>query len=81
MFLNDKWYATDVPRLADYASRHWMLVAMANHAEPVGAYSSMGKSAVWLPDGALLAQAAGVESFLVSATKSQAAWLGKVIRV
>jgi predicted amidohydrolase len=68
MFLNAEWYATDMPRLANYASRHRMLVVMANHAQSVGTYRSVGKSAVWLPDGALLAQVEDVESCLVIAT-------------
>jgi predicted amidohydrolase len=79
--LNAEWYATDMPRLANYAARHQMLVVMANHAQSVGSYSSVGKSAVWLPDGALLAQAEGAESCLVIAAKSQASWLGEVMRI
>jgi predicted amidohydrolase len=78
VFLNAEWYATDVPRLAHYAARHHMLVVMANHAQSVGTYISVGKSAVLLPDGALLAQAENAESCLVIAAKSQGAWLGDV---
>ncbi len=59
VFLNAEWYATDAPRLAGYAVRHRMLVVMANHAASVGTYTSVGKSALWAADGALLAQAEG----------------------
>jgi predicted amidohydrolase len=81
VFLNAEWYATDVPRLAQYAMRHGMLTVMANHADSVGTYTSVGKSAVWAPDGALLAQAEGAESALVIATSRDAAWGGEVITI
>jgi predicted amidohydrolase len=81
VFLNAEWYATDVPRLAGYAARHRMLTLMANHAASVGTYTSVGKSAVWAPDGALLAHAEGVESCLVIATRGGAAWRAEVVRI
>jgi predicted amidohydrolase len=81
VFLNAEWYATDSPRLAGYASRFRMLVLMANHAASVGTYVSVGKSAVWAPDGALLAEAAGTESSLVIATRTPEVWCGEVVRV
>ena len=81
VFLNAEWYATDMPRLANYAARHRMLVVMANHAQSVGTYSSVGKSAVWLPDGALLTQAEDAETCLVIATKTQTAWLGEISHI
>ena len=34
---------------------------MANHADSVGTYASVGRSAAWDPDGALLAEADGTE--------------------
>jgi predicted amidohydrolase len=80
VFLNTEWYATDAPRLAAYAARYRMLVIMANHAASVGIYTSVGKSAVWAPGGARLAQAAGVENALVIATSKNGAWRGEVIR-
>jgi predicted amidohydrolase len=79
VFLNAEWYATDSPRLAEYASRFRMLVVMANHAASVGTYVSVGKSAVWAPGGTLLAQAAGTESSLLIATRSSEAWRGEVV--
>jgi predicted amidohydrolase len=81
VFLNAEWYATDAPRLAGYAVRYRMLTVMANHAASVGTYTSVGKSAVWAPDGALLAQAEGAESALLIATSNHAAWRGEVIRI
>ena len=81
VFLNAEWYVTDAPRLANYAARHGMLVLMANHADSVGTYRSVGKSAAWAPDGRLLAQADGVENALVIATHDGAQWHGGVVRI
>jgi predicted amidohydrolase len=78
VFLNAEWYATDSPRLAAYAPRYRMLVVMANHAASVGTYVSVGRSAVWAPDGVLLAQAAGAENALVVATRGPDSWRAAV---
>lgn len=78
VFLNAEWYATDVFRLAGYAPAHRMLVVMANHAASVGTYNSVGRSAVWAPDGVLLAQAAGTEDALVVATRGPESWRSTV---
>jgi predicted amidohydrolase len=81
VFLNAEWYTTDVPRLADYASRFRMLVVMANHAASVGTYVSVGKSAVWAPGGALLAEAEGTGNCLVIATRARDGWCAHVVRL
>jgi predicted amidohydrolase len=81
VFLNAEWYATDMPRLAAYAERHRLLTLMANHANSVGTYTSVGKSAVWAPGGALLAQAAGTENALVIATSRDGTWSAQSIRI
>jgi predicted amidohydrolase len=78
VFLNAEWYASDAPRLAGYASRHRLLVVMANHAASVGTYTSVGRSAVWSPDGDLLAQASGDEDVLVIATYELGSWRAEV---
>jgi predicted amidohydrolase len=78
VFLNADWYATDAPRLAGYAADCRML---ANHADSVGTYRSVGKSAVWAPGGTRLAQADGAESCLVIATSGPGAWRGEVVGV
>jgi predicted amidohydrolase len=81
VFLNADWYRIDSPRLAGYASRLRMLVVMANHAASVGTYASVGRSAVWAPDGALLAEATGTESCLVVAGRTREGWRGEVVPV
>jgi predicted amidohydrolase len=81
VFLNAEWYATDTPRLAKYAARFGMLVVMANHADSVGTYVSVGRSAIWSPGGGLLAEAQGSESSLVIASRTREAWQGAVARI
>ena len=54
---------------------------MANHAASVGTQVSVGKSAVWGPDGVLLAEANSTESSLVIATHTREVWCGDVVRV
>ena len=81
VFLTAEWYATDAPRLAGYAAAYRMLILMANHAASVGTYTSVGKSAVWAPDGSLLAQAEGTENALVIATSSNGEWRGQIIGI
>jgi predicted amidohydrolase len=78
VFLNSEWYVTDVPRLAEYAARYRMLVVMANHAASVGTCTSVGRSAVWSPGGALLVQSEGTESALVIAEHRDGAWRGEI---
>lgn len=80
VFLNAEWYGSDAPRLADYAYRFRMLTVMANHGASVGSYVSVGKSAVWAPGGALLAQANGTENCFVIATRNRDGWYAEVIR-
>jgi predicted amidohydrolase len=81
VFLNAAWYASDAPRLAIYAARHQMLTLMANHADSVGTYTSVGKSAIWAPDGTLLVQAEGVENALLVAVASDGVWQAEVIKI
>lgn len=81
VFLTAEWYVTDAPRMAAYSSQYRMLIVMANHAASVGTYESVGKSAIWAPDGTLLAQTEGVENALVIATKIQTTWSAEVTKI
>ena len=81
VFLNAEWYVTDTPRLRDYAVKFRLLMLMANHAASVGTYVSVGKSAIWAPGGALLAQAQGLERVLVIATRHNHEWQGSVVTI
>jgi predicted amidohydrolase len=79
VFLNAEWYATDAPRLVAYAARHRMLVVMVNQAASVGTYTSVGKSAIWAPDGSLLVQAEGTEGALLIAACNNSVWHGEIM--
>jgi len=81
VFLNAEWYATDTPRLIDYAARFRLLTVMANHADSIGTYASVGKSAAWAPGGTLLAEAKGVERAIVIATSTNLDWRGDVVGI
>lgn len=78
VFLTAEWYATDMPRLPAYAARHRVVVVMANQGASTGGLASVGKSAIWGPDGAPLAHAKGVENALVMATRTPDGWAGEV---
>jgi predicted amidohydrolase len=78
VFLNAEWYATDAPRLASYAPAHRVLVVMANHAASVGTYVSVGRSAIWAPEGARLAQVEDDADALVIASRSRDGWQAEV---
>lgn len=81
VFLNAEWYETDMPPLAECAARNSMLTVMANHADSVGSYTSVGKSAIWgLGDGVLV-QAAGTENALLMASKANRVWSGKIVQL
>jgi predicted amidohydrolase len=81
VFLNAEWYAADSPRFARHAAEFHMLVLMANHAASIGTLCSVGKSAVWAPDGSLIACATGTETALVIATRTLETWMGEVVSV
>jgi predicted amidohydrolase len=81
VMLNAEWFATDAQRLAKYAVQYRMLVLMANQAASIGTYTSVGKSAVWAPGGALLAQAEGTENALVIATSDGTGWRADVVAI
>jgi predicted amidohydrolase len=78
VFLNAEWHASDAPRLAAYSSQFGMLVVMANHGASVGTHTSVGRSAIWGPDGTLLAEAEGTASALVIATRTSQKWVAEV---
>jgi predicted amidohydrolase len=75
----EEWYAEDAPRFRQYALEFGMLTVMANQGVSNGSYASVGRSAIWAPGGALLAQAPGVEDALVLATVTAGDWYGETI--
>ncbi len=57
-----------------------MVVAMANHNQPTGGWSPIGKSAIWSSSG-LLARADERQNALVVAENSEQGWTGWVIDI
>ena len=74
-------YPRDAATLASRARDHHFLVVLANHGAPSGGYQSAGRSALWAPDGSLLACAPASGNTLVIATPRAAGWSGTVISV
>jgi predicted amidohydrolase len=60
-------YVAEAPLWAGYAREHAMTVVIANHGGPSGGYVPSGRSGIWGPDGALIAEAAGTGDWLVVA--------------
>lgn len=81
VFLTPEWYASDVPRLQVYAQKYAVLVLMANQGKSVGTLESIGNSAIWGPDGRLLAQVRGLESALVVAGSDRNEWRAECIQL
>ena len=81
VFFDAEWYPEDAPRFQRYAEELGLLTVMANHGASTGTLTAVGKSAIWAPGGALLAQAAGIEDTLVMATHTADGWHGRVLPV
>jgi predicted amidohydrolase len=79
--VTERGYATDAGLLRQYASRHRMAVALANHSAPTGAWVPAGKSAIWDESGQVVACADGTEEALVIAAKTPTQWQGRVVRL
>ena len=81
VFLTDAWYVTDAPRLQAFAADFGMLTVMANQADSIGTYRSVGRSTVWSPGGSLLVQAEGAEEALIIAKDKNGAWDGHTLGI
>lgn len=72
-------YGPDTTLLQGYARQHAMAVLMANHGGATGGWDSAGRSAIWGPDGSLLAAAPGVGELLVIGCRDDSGWAGQVV--
>lgn len=68
----------DAAHLQQRAREHGMLVLMSNFGGHDGTEASAGRSAVWAPDGMLLACAAETGETLVMAERVGGAWTGRL---
>ncbi|QYM66595.1 MULTISPECIES: carbon-nitrogen hydrolase family protein [unclassified Pseudomonas] len=76
VLISEGGYAADSALLQGYASEHSMVVLMANHGGPSGGWVCAGRSAIWGPDGELIAAAPGVGDALVIARREAGNWSG-----
>ncbi len=81
VLITAKGYDPDTALLQGYAAGHSMVVLMANHGGATGGWESAGRSAVWAPDGSLIAAAAGTGNQMVIARRKPAGWTGEVLAV
>jgi hypothetical protein len=63
-----------------YARDLNMLVGMANHSQPTGEWSPVGKSAFWSNTG-LLVRADETQNALILAEKINNHWVGEVFEI
>ena len=76
VLISEGGYAADSALLQGYASEHSMVVLMANHGGPSGGWACAGRSAIWGPDGELIAAVPGVGDALVIARREAGNWSG-----
>nr|WP_315416761.1 carbon-nitrogen hydrolase family protein [uncultured Pseudomonas sp.] len=81
VLISEGGYAADSALLQGYAAEHGLLVLMANHGGPSGGWACAGRSAIWAPDGRLIAAAPGVGDALVIAQGEGGRWAGRVVAV
>ncbi|AVU77266.1 carbon-nitrogen hydrolase family protein [Pseudomonas rhizophila] len=81
VLITEGGYLPDTTLLQGYAKQHAMAVLMANHGDATGGWESAGRSAVWGPDGSLIAAAPGRGDLLVIARRTTDGWAGQVLPV
>jgi len=81
VLITEGGYVPDTTLLQGYAREHAMTVLMANHGGVTGGWESAGRSAIWGPDGSLLAAAPGTGELLVIARRDVNGWAGQVVPV
>lgn len=71
-------YDPDTEKLKHYAKMHNMAIFMANFYGISGGWNAIGKSAIWGPDGVMLAQASENDDALVIGAKTNTGWIAEV---
>lgn len=66
--------------MAQYATSYGLVTIMANYSEDTGGFQIAGQSAIWAPDGNLLAMAKSpINECLVIARSKENQWTGEVV--
>lgn len=79
MFVIPSEYERDAATLASYATRHRMLVAMANHGAPTGGLAAAGRSAIWSPAGECLVALPGSGAGVAVAVERGDGWQAQAL--
>lgn len=80
VLITEDGYDADTITLEKYAEKYNMLVAMANHNQPMGGWAPISKSAIWSRSG-LLAKASETQNALVVATRANNEWSAQIIEI
>lgn len=80
VLITESGYVEDTREMASDAQKHNMLVAMANHNQPTGGWSPIGRSAIWDGNG-LLSAAGKTEDVLLMAQQINGAWTSEIIKI
>lgn len=80
VLITEGGYALDTKKLESYAENYKILVAMANHNNPTGGWSPIGKSAIWNSEG-LLTSATETKDSLVIAENISNSWVSEIIEI
>jgi len=79
VLISENGYAADTALMQRYAVEHRMLVLMANYGAPTGGWVSAGRSAVWGPDGRLLAEAPASGEAVIAVGRLGTEWDVRVV--
>jgi predicted amidohydrolase len=80
VLITSSGYDEDTATMERYARDLNMLVGMANHNQPTGGHSPVGKSAFWSSTG-LLARADETQNALILAEKVGNHWVGEICEI
>lgn len=80
VFVIPSEYEADEARLSAYASRHRMVVAMANYGAASGGLRSAGRSTIWSDRGELICQLGATGTGVAIATEGATGWTGHAAR-
>jgi predicted amidohydrolase len=80
VLFTEQGYMADEEKLLGYASKHNMLVAIANHNAITGGWTPCGKSAIWSALGKVAVANDG-QSALVIAELQDQAWVGYIVEL
>jgi len=79
VFFDPEGIAENMERLGGYASRHSMVVAMANAGAPTSEFDSAGQSSIWSESGKCVARFPGLGAGIALARRAEQGWSGEAL--